>query len=79
LTVILCSPGLEIDKRVVHDQLPIELNCQYNGEKVMARGRNAQTCRPVRLITPMEWAGQLYDSWNAMAILRSKKIEVTGA
>ena len=78
LTIILCSPGLELDKRVVKDQLPIELNCQFNGEKVLARGRNAETCRAVKLITPMDWAGQLYDSENAMAILRSEKIEVKG-
>jgi len=79
LTVIMCSPGQEIDKRAV-GQTTLELNCSYDSRanKVMAKGRDKNTFETVKLITPMDWCGELYDSWNPLAILRRRKIEVQG-
>jgi len=79
LTVIMCSPGHEIDKRALN-QLSLELVCAYNPRtrKVMAKGRDRNSMEGVRLITPMDWCGNLYDSWNPLAILRRRKIEVQG-
>ena len=79
LTVIMCSPGHEIDKRAV-GQTTLELSCAFDKRsgKVMAKGRDNNTMEGVKLITPMSWCGELYDSWNPLAILRRRKIEVQG-
>ena len=79
LTIIMCSPGHEIDKRAV-GQTTLELSCAYDrrSSKVMAKGRDKNTMEGVKLITPMDWCGELYDSWNPLAILRRRKIEVQG-
>jgi len=79
LTIIMCSPGHEIDKRALN-QLSVELVCAYDPrtKRVMAKGRDKNTMESVKLITPMDWAGELYDSWNPLAILRRRKIEVQG-
>jgi len=79
LTIIMCSPFRQLDK-LATGQVTLDLSCSYDPRtrKVMAKGRDTNSLEEVRLITPMDWAGELFDSWNPLAILRRRKIEVQG-
>ena len=79
LTIIMCSPGHEIDKRALN-QLTLEMVCSYDPRtmRVLAKGRDRNTMERVGIITPMKKYGLMYDSWNPLAILRRRKIEVQG-
>lgn len=79
LTICMCSPFKQLDK-LATGQVTLDMVCSYDPRtrKVMAKGRDTNTLEPVRLITPMDWCGELYDSWNPLAILRRRKIEVQG-
>ena len=79
LTIIMCSPFKQLDK-LATGQVTLDMVCSFDPRtrKVMAKGRDTNTLEGVKLITPMDWAGELYDSWNPMAILRRRKIEVQG-
>ena len=79
LTIIMCSPFKQLDK-LATGQVTLDMVCSYDPRtrKVMAKGRDTNTLEGVKLITPMDWCGELYDSWNPLAILRRRKIEVQG-
>lgn len=79
LTIIMCSPFKQLDK-LATGQVTLDMVCSYDPRtrRVMAKGRDTNTLEPVRLITPMNWCGELYESWNPLAILRRRKIEVQG-
>lgn len=79
LTIIMCSPFKQLDK-LATGQVTLDMVCSFDPrtKKVMARGRDTNTLEGVKLITPMDWCGELYDSWNPLSILQRRKIEVQG-